>query len=208
MRVLIVEDDRQLAAFLARGLSQEGFGTDAVPNGQDGAFRALTGEYDAIVLDLMLPEKDGLAVLREVRDAGLRTPVVVLTAKDTPIDEVRGLDEGADDYITKPFALEVLVARLRAVARRASQSVTARLRVADLALDTHRRQVTRGGREIALSPTEYSLLELFMRHPGLPLSKARIFQSVWGYERETFSNVVEVYVNYLRRKLEAGAQLG
>lgn len=152
----------------------------------------------------MLPRKDGLTLLKELREAGMGTPVLILTARDAVTDKVSGLDLGADDYLTKPFAFEELVARLRALVRRAARVSEPILRVADLELDTVKRVATRGGRPVALSPTEYAVLELLMRYAGQPVSKARIFQSVWGDERDAFSNVVEVYVNYLRRKLEAG----
>ncbi len=204
MRVLIIEDDKQLGKFLVKGLRQEGFTAQWATNGDDGLRRALVGGYDAIVLDLMLPGMDGLNVLRELRKNSVSTPILILTARDAISDKVEGLNEGADDYLTKPFAFEELVARLRALVRRATQVPEPVLRVGDLVLDTISRTAKRGKRKLALSPTEYAVLELLMRHAGQPVSKARIFHSVWGEERETFSNVVEVYINYIRRKLEAG----
>jgi DNA-binding response OmpR family regulator len=200
VRILIVEDDAQLRTALATGLREEGYVTDESGDGDDAAFQACVGEYDLVVLDVSLPGRDGFSVCRELRDAGVKAGVLMLTARDGLEDKISGLDAGADDYLTKPFAFAELLARLRALLRRGGSS--AELRIADLLLDPASRRVTRGGRVLPLSAREYALLEFLMRHPEEVLSRARIAQSIWAEESGLDSNVVDVFVSYLRAKVD------
>ena len=204
MRILVIEDEAKVASFIRRGLEAEGYRVDIAPDGEVGLTRAFDHEYDLIVLDVMLPKRDGLDVLREMRKHKLRVPVLMLTARDTVADKVAGLDRGADDYLTKPFAFEELLARMRALLRRGSPLSPSTLSVANLELDLVSRQVTRAGTRIALTAKEFALLEFFLRHPGRVLSRALIAQHVWGVDFDTFTNVIDVYVNYLRKKIDAG----
>jgi heavy metal response regulator len=204
MRVLIVEDEPDIAAFLQRGLKEEGYAVDAVDNGDDAVDWALAAEYDAIVLDVLLPGRDGFSVCRELRARGLAAPILMLTARDAVDDRVTGLDSGADDYLVKPFAFKELLARLRALVRRQTESRSTELRVADLTLDTLSRTARRGERRIELTPKEYSLLEFLMRHPGRVVSRTQIAEHVWNFDFYSESNVVDVYVRYLRRKIDDG----
>jgi DNA-binding response OmpR family regulator len=203
MRVLVVEDDRKVASFIQTGLEQEGCAVDVLNDGAGAAEQSRTIDYDAVVLDLMLPGRSGFQVLREVRARKASLPVIILSAKDALTDRVAGLDAGADDYMVKPFALAELSARLRALLRRGApkQSV---LRVADLELDTVGRAVRRGGTAIDLKPKEYALLEFLMQHAGRPLPKALIIEHVWDIHFDSISNVVEVHINSLRNKLDRG----
>jgi len=202
MRILVVEDERKVARFVQRGLEAEGYAVDLVHDGDTALARALDADWDAIVLDLALPGRDGLSVLRELRARGSSVPVLLLTARSGVTDKVAGLDLGADDYLTKPFEFVELLARLRALLRRGG-STAPRLAVADLTLDPATREVTRAGRRIDLTAREYALLEFFLRNRGRVLSRAVIAQHVWGISFETFTNVIDVYVNYLRRKIDA-----
>ena len=204
MRILVVEDERKVASFLARGLEAEHYTVDVVHDGDTGLARALSEPYDLVILDLMLPGRDGLAVLRELRREGRTSPVLLLTARSATEDKVAGLDLGADDYLTKPFDFAELVARVRALLRRGSAAAPPVLAVADLSLDPATRRVTRGGRAIDLTPREYALLEFLLRNAGRVLSRAVIAQHVWGISFDTFTNVIDVYVNYLRRKIDDG----
>ena len=204
MRILVIEDEAKVASFIRRGLEAEGYRVDIAPDGEVGLIRAFDHEYDLIVLDVMLPKRDGLDVLREMRKHKLHVPVLMLTARDTVADKVAGLDWGADDYLTKPFAFEELLARMRALLRRGGPLSPSTLSVADLELDPVSRQVTRAGTRIALTAKEFALLEFFLRHPGRVLSRALIAQHVWGVDFDTFTNVIDVYVNYLRKKIDAG----
>ncbi len=204
MRLLIVEDEQRIAAFLDRGLKEEGYAVDVVYNGIDALDWAAAAEYDVIVLDVMLPGRDGYGVCRELRARGNRTPVLMLTAKDAVDDRVTGLDSGADDYLVKPFAFKELLARLRALTRRQSETRSTDLRVADLTLDTLTHTAQRGDRRIELTPKEYSLLEFLMRHPGRILSRTQIAEHVWDFDFLSESNVVDVYIRYLRRKIDDG----
>src|SRR5262249_7118361 len=204
MRLLLVEDDKKAARVLARGFSEEGFVVDVAPSGELGDELAGTNRYDAIVLDWLLPRKDGLAVCRDLRARGIRTPILMLTARDALPDRVTGLDSGADDYLTKPFAFEELLARIRALLRRSELVRPPVLRVADLALDPLTQRVTRGGAAIALTPKEYAILETLMRHAGQVVSRARIGQSVWEDDPENLTNLVDVHVSHLRRKIDSG----
>jgi DNA-binding response OmpR family regulator len=200
VRILLVEDDAQLRSVLATGLREEGYLTDESGDGDDGAYQACIGEYDLIVLDVTLPGRDGFAVCRELREAGVKAGVLMLTARDGVEDKISGLDAGADDYLTKPFAFAELLARLRALLRRGGGG--GELRVADLTLDPASRRVTRAGRVLPLSAREYALLEFLMRHPEEVLGRARIAQSVWPLEMGLDSNVVDVFVSYLRQKVD------
>jgi len=202
MRVLIVEDHVKMAGLIRRGLRKEGMAADVAANGEDALRRAEATEYDAIVLDLMLPGVDGLEVCRRLRHGGVWTPVLMLTARDAVRDRVAGLDGGADDYLTKPFSYAELLARLRALVRRGPVERPPELRVGDLRLDPARRQVWRGEAEIRLSPKEFSILETFMRRPGEVLSRFQLLEHAWDYDYENRSNVVDSYIRLLRRKID------
>ena len=204
MRLLVVEDEPGIAAFLKQGLSEEGFAVDMAVDGEEGLDYALATPYDAIVLDVMLPKRSGLEVCAKLRGRGLRTPILILTARGAVEDRVRGLDTGADDYLLKPFAFPELVARLRALLRRPAAALPTRLALADLTLDPATRRVERAGRRIDLTPREFALIELFLRHPGQVLSRTQIAERVWGFDFYHESNVVDVYVRYLRQKIDEG----
>lgn len=201
-RILIIEDDDAILKFLRRGLAYEGYQVDMAADGQSGLALARDNPPDLVVLDLMLPGIDGLEVCRRLRTGGA-VPILILTAKDTVSDRIQGLDMGADDYMVKPFNLDELLARIRALLRRAQPSRPQVLRFADLALDTGTRQASRGDRVISLTAKEYELLELFLRHPRQVLTRDLIFDRVWGYDFGGESNIIEVYIRYLRQKLEA-----
>lgn len=202
-RVLVIEDDEQILKFLKRGLAYEGYEVDTAMDGLSGLAIARDNPPDLVVLDLMLPGMDGLEVCRRLR-AGGPVPILILTAKDTVTDRIQGLDMGADDYMVKPFELDELLARIRALLRRAQPAQPQILRFADLTLDTGARQAKRGERVISLTAKEYELLELFMRNPRQVLDRDTIFDRVWGYDFGGASNIIEVYVRYLRQKLEEG----
>jgi two-component system OmpR family response regulator len=202
MRVLIVEDHPKMAGLIRRGLNKEGMATDVANTGEDALWRAGATEYDAIVLDLMLPGIDGFEVCRHLRAEGVWAPILMLTARDAVEDRVTGLDQGADDYLTKPFSYAELLARLRALARRGAVERPPELRVGDLRLDPARRQVWRGDDEIHLSAKEFSILETFMRRPGEVLSRFQLLEHAWDYDYENRSNVVDSYIRLLRRKID------
>jgi two-component system, OmpR family, response regulator len=202
MRVLVVEDEVKMAALLRRGLVEEGLSADVARSGEDALWMAAATEYDAIVLDVMLPGTDGFEVCRRLREAGRWAPVLMLTARDAVEDRVQGLDAGADDYLTKPFSFAELLARLRALARRPPLERPAIVEVGDLRLDPATRQVWRDGAEIELSAKEFALLETFMRRPGEVLSRYQLLEHCWDYGYENRSNVVDVYVRYLREKID------
>lgn len=204
MRVLIVEDDPGTARFISQGLSEAGYAVDAASDGQEGLDYALAAPYDLIVLDILLPRLDGLRLLRELRERGIRTPILVLTARDTIEDRVRGLDSGADDYLIKPFAFSELLARVRALLRRPPLQNDPVLRIDDLEMDTVQREVRRAGRRIDLTPREFSLLEYLMRHPNQVLTRTQIAEHIWNFDFFAESNVVDVYIGYLRRKIDRG----
>ena len=204
-RILIIEDDEAILRFLRRGLAYEGYIVDTAKDGQSGLALARDHPPDVVVLDWMLPRLDGLEVCRRLR-AGGPVPILMLTAKDTVHNRVQGLDAGADDYLVKPFDLEELLARIRALLRRAQPSRPKVLRFSDLSLDTGTRQAARGDRTISLTAKEYELLDLFLRHPRQVLTRDVIFDRVWGYDFGGESNIIEVYVRYLRQKLEAGSE--
>jgi two-component system OmpR family response regulator len=202
VRILIVEDDVKMAALLRRGLREEGVAGDVAARGEDALWMAEATEYDALVLDVMLPGIDGFETCRRLREAGVWTPVLMLTARDAVEDRVAGLDGGADDYLTKPFSFSELHARLRALVRRGSPERPSVLSVGDLQLDPATRRVSRGDAEIELSPREFSLLEAFMRHPGDVLTRYQLLDRAWDFEYENRSNVIDVYVRYLREKID------
>ena len=200
-RILIAEDETRIASFLEKGLSASGFSTTVASSGPEALQLAQRGEYDLLILDVGLPGKDGFEVLHELRRAGSRLPIVMLTARDGVADTVAGLEGGADDYVTKPFRFEELLARVRARLREERAPVETELAVADLVLDLRTRQVRVGGAAVELSAREFALAELFFRHPGQVLSREQILSQVWGYDFDPGSNVVDVYVGYLRKKL-------
>ncbi len=204
MRVLLVEDEHRIAQFIRQGLSEAGYAVDVVDEGKMGLEYALAADYDAILLDLLLPGRDGLSVLRQIRAEGKKTPVLLLTARDAVEDRVKGLDLGADDYLTKPFAFPELLARLRALLRRPPLQLETVLRIGDLELDTVRREVRRAGRLIELSPREFMLLHYLMRHPQQVLTRTQIGDHLWNLDFVSESNVVDVYIGYLRRKIDRG----
>jgi two-component system, OmpR family, response regulator len=202
MRILVVEDDPKMAGLLRRGLLEEGHAPDVAQVGDDALWMAKAVEYDAIVLDLLLPGIDGVEVCRRLRQGGVWSPILMLTARDGVDDRVAGLDAGADDYLPKPFSFSELLARLRALVRRGSPERPSVLEVGDLRLDPATRQVWRGETEIRLSAKEFSLLETFMRRPGDVLSRNLLLEHAWDYAYENRSNVVDVYVRYLREKVD------
>ncbi len=202
MRVLVVEDETRMSRLLKRGLEEEGHAVDLAADGPEGLWLATENPYSAIVLDVMLPGFDGFELCRRLRAAGVWAPVLMLTARDGVDDRVRGLDAGADDYLVKPFSLLELAARLRALARRDDRARPAVLREGDLKLDPASKRAWRGGAELRLSPKEFSLLELFLRHPGAVLTRSQILDAAWDFAYDGTSNVVDQYVTYLRKKID------
>jgi heavy metal response regulator len=202
MRILIVEDDKKIAGFIKKGLSEEHYAVDVAYDGEVGAYRAQANNYDLIILDIMLPKKDGIDVCRELRNKNIITPIIMLTAKDTIEDKIEGLDEGADDYLTKPFSFEELLARVRALLRRTQKYKTKTLKVADLELDPVIRKVTRAGKDITLTGKEYALLEYLMRNKERVLTETMITEHVWDMNFDPLTNVVNVYIHHLRQKID------
>jgi DNA-binding response OmpR family regulator len=204
MRILVVEDERKVASFIRQGLAEEGHVVEVAGDGAV-ALELVLGSpaYDLVVLDVMLPKRDGLDVLKTLRARGVRTAVLILTARDAVADKVAGLDLGADDYLTKPFAFEELLARVRALLRRGTDQRASVLRLGDLALDPVTREARRGGRRIELTAREYSLLDYFLRQPGRVLTRPMIAEHVWGLDFDSESNIIDVYIGYLRRKVDA-----
>jgi DNA-binding response OmpR family regulator len=205
MRVLLVEDDRKAARVLRQGLQEEGFTVDVAHKGDEGEYQAGINDYDVIVLDWLLPGKSGIDVCRELRARGVATPILMLTARDAVADRVTGLNTGADDYLTKPFAFVELLARIRALLRRGETAQAPVLRIGDLALDPVSHRVTRGDRRIVLTPKEYALLEYLMRHGGRVVTRTELGEHVWQEEHDTLTNLVDVHVSHLRRKVDGGA---
>ncbi len=204
MKILVVEDERKLASFLRRGLRENNYTVDVAYTGDDGLFLAETNHYDLIVLDIMLPGKDGIFICRTLRKKGITTPILMLTARDDVEDKISGLDAGADDYLTKPFAFGEFLARVRALLRRQHPQMSSVLRVADLQLDRMSRKVKRGTKEIELTSTEYALLEYLMLNANRLVTRTMISEHVWGHDFDSFSNVINVYINYLRNKIDKG----
>jgi len=202
MRILVVDDDRRLCAVIKRGLLEETYAVDLAYDGDEGEYLAEVNPYDLIILDIMLPNKDGIEVCNELRAKKINTPILMLTAKDTVEDRVRGLDTGADDYLVKPFAFSELLARVRALLRREGMSKSPELRVADLTLNTLTRQIWRGHRPIELTTKEYVILEYFMRHPNVIVTRTMIEEHAWDYDFDSLSNLVDVYIRRLRRKID------
>ncbi len=203
MRILVVEDEEKVGSFIRKGLEQSSYTVDLVTTGEDALDHAAVNEYGAMVLDIMLPGKDGLTVISDLRKAGNSTPVLALTARSTLDDRVRGLDAGCDDYLAKPFAFDELLARLRALLRRQNTGRLPRLEYAGLLMDPATRAVQRDGRAIELTNKEYALLEMLLRHPEQVFTRTAILESVWGYDFDAGSNVLEVYMNFLRKKVDA-----
>ena len=202
MRILVVEDEKKIANLIKRGLREQGYAVDVVHTGQDGLFQAQEIPYDLLVLDIMLPGKDGLMICRELRKKSINTPILFLTARDEVDDKIQGLNFGADDYQTKPFAFGEFLARVRALLRRGKEKKTNQLKVADLELDQLTRKVTRAGKEIELTATEYALLEYLMLNANQVVTRTMISEHVWNDDFDSFSNVINVYVNYLRKKID------
>ncbi len=202
MRALIVEDERKISSYVKRGLEEQGYAVDVAYDGREALDWVDVATFDVVILDIMLPELDGVAVCRTLRERGLPAPILMLTARDAVDDRVTGLDAGADDYLTKPFAFKELLARLRALTRRATQPKDVVLQIADLTLDTLTHQVQRGGQRIDLTAKEHAVLECLMREPGRVLSRTMIAEHVWNYDVFNQSNVVDVYIRNLRRKLD------
>jgi len=202
VRILIVEDEKKVAGFIKKGLEEETYAVDVAYDGEEGFHLAAMNEYDMIILDWMLPKMDGLEVLSRLRDKKVSTPILLLTAKDEVDDKVTGLNRGADDYLTKPFAFSELLARIRSLLRRGQAETQTELKVGDLLLDMVSHKVSRDGEEIELTGKEYSLLEYFMRNEGKVLTRTMIAEHVWDYNFDTFTNVIDVYVNHLRKKID------
>jgi len=203
MRVLVAEDDARVASFVRRGLVQEGFAVDVARDGRSAFHQALHEPYDVVVLDVLMPFVDGVEVLRQVRGQGCRVPVLILSARDTVEDRVRGLDAGADDYLVKPFSLAELTARIRALLRRRGADVAVSVfRVGDLEMDVATRKVTRGGQRVSLTPKEFALLEYLLRNRGNVLTRTMIAEHVWDQHFDSCSNVVDVFIRHLRAKIE------
>jgi heavy metal response regulator len=200
---MVVEDEKKVASFIKKGLEEEGYAVDVAGDGEEGLTMALAGVHDLIILDIRLPKMDGLRLLQILRQDKVTTPVLLLTVRATIEDKVLGLDAGADDYLTKPFAFQELVARVRALLRRRVEAEPTVLQVGDLILDPARRTVTRGGEKIELTPREFALLDYLMRHPGRVLTRTMIAEHVWDYSFDTSTNIIDVYINYLRKKIDA-----
>jgi DNA-binding response OmpR family regulator len=202
MRILVVDDDRRLCGIIKRGLLEETYAVDLAYDGEEGEYYAETNSYDLIILDIMMPKKDGLEVCRELRTKGVNTPILMLTARDTVEDRVKGLDTGADDYLVKPFAFSELLARVRALLRREVTSRSPEIKVGDLCLNTLTREVRRGEDEIELTNKEYVILEYFMRHPNVVITRIMIEEHAWDYDFDSLSNLIDVYIRRLRRKID------
>lgn len=204
MRVLVIEDETKVGSFIKRALEEESYAVDLCEDGAQGLDLALSGSYDVIVIDLMLPNLPGLEILKRIRREKIHAPVLILTAQSKVDQKVKGLDAGADDYLTKPFAIDELLARVRVLLRRGTADAPGVLQVEDLMLNPATREVTRGGQRIDLTVKEYALLEYFMRHTGRVLTRPMISEHVWNQDFDTFTNVIDVYVNYLRNKIDRG----
>ena len=206
MRVLVVEDSRRLAGIIKRGLLEEGYAVDNAYDGEEAEYMAETTPFEVIVLDIMLPKKDGVAVCRDLRAKNVNTPILMLTAKDSVEDKVTGLDSGADDYMVKPFAFSELLARIRALLRREVLPKTQKFQVGELSLDPQSREVWRNGSQLELTAKEYAILEYFMRRPNAVVTRTMLGESVWDYEFDGLSNIIDVYVRRIRRKIDREGQ--
>lgn len=202
MRILVVEDERRLAAIIKRGLLEDGYSVDNAYDGEEALYMAETTPFDLIVLDIMLPRKDGIAVCRDLRAKKINVPILMLTARDSVEDRVKGLDSGADDYLVKPFAFSELLARVRALLRREAVSRTQKLQAGDLVIDTLTREIRRGDRNIELTAKEYSILEYFMRRPNVVVTRTMLEENAWNYEFDSISNIIDVYIRRLRSKID------
>jgi len=206
MRVLVVEDSRRLAGIVKRGLLEEGYAVDNAYDGEEAEYMAETTPFDMIILDIMLPKKDGLAVCRDLRAKNVNTPILMLTAKDSVEDKVAGLDCGADDYVVKPFAFSELLARIRALLRREVLPKVQKYQIGDLSLDPQSREVWRNGAQLELTAKEYAILEYFMRRPNAVVTRTMLGESVWDYEFDGLSNIIDVYVRRIRQKIDREGQ--
>jgi DNA-binding response OmpR family regulator len=204
MRILIVEDEKSLADVIKQGLEEEGYAVDAAYNGEEGLFMAENEPSDLIILDIMLPVIDGMTILKKIRKAGIKTPVVMLTARDTIMDKVSGLDSGADDYLTKPFSFEELLARMRALLRRHTEAKTSVLMIANLAIDTATHEIKREGKDILLSAKEYALLEYMAINRNKVLSRTALTEHLYNQDFDLDSNVIDVFINRVRNKIDRG----
>ncbi len=203
MRILIVDDDRHLNAIIKRGLTEETYAVDTAFDGEEGEYMAWVNSYDLIILDIMMPKKDGIEVCQSLRANSVNTPILMLTAKDAVEDRVKGLDAGADDYLVKPFAFSELLARIRALLRREGTSKTPELKVGDIVLNTRTREAQRGDRSIELTSKEYTILEYFMRHPNAVITRTMLEEHAWDYDFESMSNLIDVYIRRLRCKIDS-----
>jgi DNA-binding response OmpR family regulator len=204
MRILVVEDEKSLADIIKKGLEEEKYSVDVAYNGEDGLFMAENEPSDLIILDIMLPIVDGITILKRIREAGIRTPVILLTAKDTLMDKVSGLDSGADDYLTKPFLFEELLARMRALLRRESEAKTSVIKIGDLTINTATHEVRRGGRDIPLSAREYVLLEFMAVNKDRVLSRTVLTEHLYNYDFDLDSNIIDVFIHRIRSKIDKG----
>ncbi len=202
MKILVVEDEKKVAGFIKRGLEEDDYQVSTAYDGVEGLKQAMTGEFSLVILDIMLPKKDGLAVIKELRESGNQVPVLMLTARGATEDIVTGLDAGSDDYLPKPFAFAELLARVKALLRRSEQDRGAEIFVADLRVDPVTHKVWRSGNEIELTAKEYALLEYLVRNPNKPLSRTMLADNCWGYDFDKFTNIIDVYINYLRKKVD------
>ena len=203
MRILIIEDEKKVASFIKKGLEEEYFAADVAYDGREGLKLATSEEYDVIIMDVMLPFMDGFSLVKEIRKQNILTPVLMLTVKDSLKDKVEGLDAGADDYLTKPFAFEELIARLRALLRRNENSKTSKISVGDLMIDLLSHKIIRNSREIVLTPKEYSILEYLMRNHNKVVSRTKLIEHVYDYHFDTETNIIDVYINKLRSKIDS-----
>ena len=204
MRILLVEDDARMAGFIRRGLREENYTVDLAKDGEEGRYLVQLNSYDLIILDLLLPKKSGLELLKELRNEKIKTPVLILTAKDKPSDKAKGLDAGADDYLVKPFSFEEFLARIRALLRRRGDLLGTVIRLADLEVDTLKRRVVRAGKELSLTSREYALLEYLLRRQGQIVTRSLLAENIWEHDFDTFSNVIDVLIARLRRKIDDG----
>ncbi|MEK7565880.1 MAG: response regulator transcription factor [Patescibacteria group bacterium] len=207
MRILIIEDEQRLSNTIKKGLVEEGFAVDQAYDGQEGQYLAESEDYDLIILDIMLPKIDGITLCQNLRGKNIKTPILILTAKTLVEDKVAGLDSGADDYMTKPFSLIELRSRIQALLRRSQQEASPVLQIADLILDPLKHKVTRGGKNIVLTPKEFSVLEFLLRHKEEIVTRTMIIEHVWDYNFDSLSNIVDVYVTAIRRKVDKGAKI-